>query len=300
MDRDGAPPVSRPKKTTGGPYAKLVVNADEFGLFPDVSTGIITAHRDGIVTSTSVLGNTDDLPDASRLLRENPTLGVGIQLCLIRGRPVTHPNDVRTLLAAHGGFPEHAREVFGAWLGGRLRQVEIEREFAAQVERALAAGLAPDHLDTQHHLGFLPPVGLALEATAQRFGILGVRSAAEKPTLTWVTELPRGALAALMGGLSWMTRRKMGTLRHGPESHGYVESGQLDEVRILEILGRLGPGSHELICHPGESDDARPGLGPLPGTRFRRARELAALTSPVVKQAVRRRNLQLCRWSDLF
>jgi hypothetical protein len=60
----------------------------------------------------------------------------------------------------------------------------------------------------------------------------------------------------LLGGLAWLTRRQMGALRHGPESWGYVESGQLDEIRILEILGRLGPGSHEIICHPGEVDDS--------------------------------------------
>jgi hypothetical protein len=56
----------------------------------------------------------------------------------------------------------------------------------------------------------------------------------------------------------------------------------------MEILGRLGPGIHELICAPRESDD--------PNDR----RELAALLSPRVRDGLARRGIELCRWSDLF
>ena len=277
-----------------------MVNADEFGLNDEVCRGVLRAHREGIVTSTSLLGNCPTLAEAQALLAEAPGLGVGLQLTLVRGHPLRPAAEVASLVGPDGAFAKHARGVFAAWVSGRLVPAEIEAEFDAQVRRALGAGLRPDHLNTQHHVGFIPPVGLALETIARRFGIPGVRSAVEEPTLTWVAELPRGGLAAVLSGLAWLTRRRMGTLRHGPQSWGYVESGQLDEVRILEILGRLGPGSHELICHPGQSDDPSPGLGILPSVRYRRARELAALTSPVVTQALARRGIRLCRWADLF
>jgi predicted glycoside hydrolase/deacetylase ChbG (UPF0249 family) len=278
----------------------LVVNADEFGSSDEISRGILAAHNLGIVTSTSVLGNCPDLGQVAALLAEAPRLGVGIQLTLLRGRPISEDRLVKSLLAADGAFARQARDVFLSWVTGVLSPGDIEHEFDAQVARALAAGLRPDHLNTQHHVGFIPPVGLAMEKVARKHGIPGVRSAAEQPTLTWVADLPRAAVGAMLGGLSWLTRRQLGALRHGPQSWGYVESGQLDEVRILEILGRMGPGSHELICHPGEIDDAAPGLGILPSVRYRRARELAALTSPIVRQAVQRRGVRLCRWRDLF
>jgi chitin disaccharide deacetylase len=286
--------------TTAQAPLSLVVNADEFGSSEEISRGILAAHRQGIVTSTSVLGNCPEPERVAALLSEAPGLGVGIQLTLLRGRPVSDDRLVKSLLAADGGFARQARDVFLSWLTGDLSPGDIEHEFDAQVTRALAAGLRPDHLNTQHHVGFIPPVGLAVEKVAHKHGIPGVRSAAEQPTLTWVADLPRAAVGAMLGGLSWLTRRKMGALRHGPQSWGYVESGQLDEVRILEILGRMGPGSHELICHPGEIDDAAPGLGILPSVRYRRARELSALTSPIVRQAVERRGVRLCRWRDLF
>jgi predicted glycoside hydrolase/deacetylase ChbG (UPF0249 family) len=165
------------------------------------------------------------------------------------------------------------------------------------VARVRDAGLEPDHLDTHRHLGFLPAVGRALESVARRHGIPGIRSAVERPSLAWVTEPRRGLEAGVLAGLAWLTRRQMGALRHGPQSWGYVESGRLDEVRILEILGRLGPGAHELICHPGEEDDT----AAYPGdTDHRRTEELRALTSPKVRRALERRGVVLCRWADLF
>jgi predicted glycoside hydrolase/deacetylase ChbG (UPF0249 family) len=278
----------------------LVVNADEFGINDDVSRGILIAHREGIVTSTSVLGNCPDLPAAKALLDGAPNLGVGLSLTLVGGSPVSDPTAVPALVGEDGRFHGRARGVFIAWASGRLAPEQVERELDAQVTRALAAGLRPDHLNTPHNTGFIPPVGLALEAIARRHGIPGVRSAVERPTLAWVTEAPRGAVASALVGLAWLTRRKMGTLRHGPQSWGYVESGQLDEVRILEIVGRLGAGSHELICHPGVTDEPPPPVGAIGAIHFHRARELAALTSPLVRETIERRGIRMCRWADLF
>ena len=114
------------------------------------------------------------------------------------------------------------------------------------------AGIRVDHLDTHHHLGFLPVVGRSVEAVAQRHGIGAIRSEIETPTLSWVTDPRRGLKAGVLTGLNWLTRRQLGARRHSAQSWGYVESGRLDEIRVLEIIGRLGPGTHELICHPGE------------------------------------------------
>ena len=71
---------------------RLVVNADDFGMSPAISRGILRAHHEGIVTSTSLLGNTPDLPQARAMLAEAPALGVGVHLALCGGRPVAPPD----------------------------------------------------------------------------------------------------------------------------------------------------------------------------------------------------------------
>jgi predicted glycoside hydrolase/deacetylase ChbG (UPF0249 family) len=276
---------------------QLVVNADDFGQSPGVSRGIVRAHREGVVTSTSVLGNCADLDAARALLAEVPELGVGVHLSLVGGRPVGDPARVRSLTGPDGAFPRRAQDFFASWMKGRVQISEIEIEFDAQIRRMRDAGLPIDHVDTHRHLGFLPAVGGAMETVARKHRIPGVRSLVERPTLAWLTEPARGLEAGLLTGLAWLTRRRMGALRHGPQSWGFVEAGRLDEVRILEILGRMGPGAHELICHPGEEDDVGAETGEAPHLR---AHELVALTSHKVRRAFERRGVKLCRWKDLF
>lgn len=275
---------------------RLVVNADDFGLSPAISRGILRAHRDGIVTSASLLGNCDDLPGARAMLAEAPQLGIGVHLALCGGRPVAEADSVRSLLGPDDTFGPRGQDFIAAWMKGRIVPAEVERELDAQVARVREAGIAVDHLDTHHHLGFLPVVGRAVEAVARRHGIAGIRSAVERPTLAWVTDPRRGIEAGLLTGLAWLTRRQLGARRHGPQSWGYVESGHLDEIRILEIIGRLGPGLHEIICHPGE-EDAAAGESP---PRYQRTAELASLTSAKVRRGITQRGVALCRWGDLF
>jgi len=280
---------------------RLVVNADDFGMSPSISRGILKAHTDGIVTSTSLLGNCADLPGARAALASAPRLGVGAHLALVEGAPVAPAPSVASLLGPDGNLLPRGQDFVAAWLRGRILAGDIERELDAQVARIRDAGITIDHIDTHLHLGFLPVIGRAVEEVARRHGIPGIRSAVERPTLAWVTEPRRGIEAGVLTGLAWLTRRRLGALRHGPQSWGYVESGRLDEVRILEIIGRLGPGAHELICHPGEEDDAAGAADlALAPPRYQRGLEVAALTSPTVRRAVEQRGITLCRWGDLF
>lgn len=277
---------------------RLVVNADDFGLSPAISRGILRAHRDGIVTSTSLLGNVTDLDGARAMLAEAPELGVGVHLALSGGSPVSPADRIPSLVTPDGRFHARGQDFITAWMRGRILADDVQRELDAQVARIRDAGVAIDHLDTHRHLGFLPMVGRAVEEVARRHGIAGIRSAVERPTLAWVTEPRRGLEAGLLTGLGWLTRRQLGVRRHGPQSWGYVESGHLDEIRILEILGRLTPGPHELICHPGEDD---PAGGRVEEPRhYQRAGELTSLTSDKVRRALGQRAVALCRWGDLF
>jgi predicted glycoside hydrolase/deacetylase ChbG (UPF0249 family) len=267
---------------------RLVVNADGFAGDTALTRGIVRAHREGIVTSTSVIGNCAD-PNAVRAeLAAVPALGVGVHLTLTGGAPIARPSTVRSLLGPDDQFPSEVREVFLSWAKAAPRGDEIEREFDAQVARLRDTGLAIDHLSTCHHVGFLPVVGRAVETVARRHGIAGVRTAVERPTLAWLTEIRRSLTTATLSSLAWFNRRQMGILCHGPTSWGYFESGRLVEIRIMEILGRLGPGIHELICAPRESDD------PV------ESGELAALLSSRVRAGLARRGIELCLWSDLF
>ena len=84
---------------------QLVVNADDFGFTPDVNAGIVEAHRDGILTATTLMANGDAFEDAVRLARETPTLDIGCHLVLIGGRS----------LVTRRSFPATRRNWWRRW-----------------------------------------------------------------------------------------------------------------------------------------------------------------------------------------
>jgi len=230
---------------------RLIVNADDFGLTPGVSEGILAAHRHGIVTSTTVLVNkpiTADFRD--RLLASG--MGIGLHVNLTLGEPLSR---VPSLVGSDGRFMRDPRQA--AWRG---RAADIEREVRAQIaafERLLGRG--PTHLDTHHHVGLWPPVDAIVRAIA-RERALAVRSQ---------TETARAAARAA----------RLATPDHffgesGPDAYWTV-------ARTLRRLRGLPAGSSEFMTHPGYFDDA------LGYSRYgrQRERELVGVGSPGARAA---------------
>jgi predicted glycoside hydrolase/deacetylase ChbG (UPF0249 family) len=60
----------------------LIVNADDFGQSPGVTSGIIAAHEQGIVTSASLMVRWPAAVAAAAYAREYPSLSVGLHLDL--------------------------------------------------------------------------------------------------------------------------------------------------------------------------------------------------------------------------
>jgi len=154
--------------------ARLVVSADGFGMTVARSHGVLAAHRRGIVTSTSVLGNAADVEQVARNLREAPGLGVGVLLTLVDGMPVTRPETVPSLVGTDGRFRARPQDVLLTWAKATLRLDDIEREFDAQVARC-ATSASPSTTEHAAHLGFLPVVAHAVENVARKHGIAGLR-----------------------------------------------------------------------------------------------------------------------------
>src|SRR2546427_12973318 len=79
---------------------RLIVNADDFGLTPGVSAGILAAHRHGIVSSTTVLATAAIDAESLSALRDSG-LGVGLHVNLTLVRPLS---GARSLVDGAGRF----------------------------------------------------------------------------------------------------------------------------------------------------------------------------------------------------
>jgi len=142
---------------------RLIVNADDFGLTRGVSAGILTAHRHGIVTSTTVLV-TADVDRGALAAARDAGLGMGLHVNLTLGRPLTN---ARSLVDASGRFVRDARRA-----AQRAAVKDVEREVGAQIDKFLTlVRRGPTHLDTHHHVGLHEPVTGVVLAAAKRLGV---------------------------------------------------------------------------------------------------------------------------------
>ena len=124
---------------------KLIINADDFGYCKGVNYGIVEAHSDGILTSTTMMANMPGFDQAVDLHKQYPGLGIGVHLVLTTGRPLL--KSLKTIVDADGNFRNQAYYK-GSFI---IDQQEIHDEWKAQIEKILAAGIQPTHVDTHHH-----------------------------------------------------------------------------------------------------------------------------------------------------
>ena len=268
------------------PRKQLVVNADDFGFTPDVNEGIVEAHRDGILTATTLMANGAAFEDAVRLARQTPTLDVGCHLVLVSGSsPLTgkpYPLTVARLMAAMA-----------------RRQIRVYDELAAQVRRTVDAGIQPTHLDTHKHTHLAPPVLDAVARLAEEFGIRWVRRPFDLPLTTLKGTVPM-VKRMTSGSLGFLRSRFHRVLeRHGCRTTGHFAgfqmTGRLRTAELVELLGMLPAGSTELMVHPGRCRE------PLRQARTRlkesREWELEALLAPETRQALQRHAIELVNYS---
>ena len=267
----------------------LIVNADDFGFTPDVNQGIVEAHRDGILTATTLMANGDAFDDAVRLAGENPSLDIGCHLVLVGGRSLLEP---RALL------PATVAELLKAMA---RREIRVYDELAAQVRRILAAGIQPSHIDTHKHTHLAPPVLDAVARLAEESGIAWVRRPFDFPlnalrgTVPRLKRLTSCALGALRGRFHRVLERHH--CRTTDHFAGFQITGRFRTRELLELLAILPEGSTELMVHPGHCGDALRAAR----TRLKESREheLEALVAPEVRAALGRHSIVLTDYRSL-
>lgn len=131
---------------------KIIINADDFGISEGAVLGIIKAHQDGILTSTTCMVNMPYAKMGLELASRYPNLGVGIHLVLTVGRPLI--DGAKSYVDKNGNFlrpSAYPNEEPNANFD------ELYREWKAQIERFIKlAGKKPTHIDSHHHVHLLP------------------------------------------------------------------------------------------------------------------------------------------------
>ncbi len=275
---------------SGQPRARLIVNADDFGLHAGINAGIIKAHREGIVTSASLSPNGACFEEALGLARGAPSLAIGIHLTLVGEPPLTPAREIPTL-APDGKLPHYFTTLFRRLLLRRIAPHEIERELSAQVARAVDAGVRVSHLDSHQHVHLHPALLPIVMRVARRFGVGAARAARQVNAFSGI----RPALVSLFSMRAAASLRE-GGLRTPDACVGLAETGGLDSARLGRLLRRLPAGTSELVCHPGLDGAAIARAYPW---GFRWDEEAQALTQPGLRDALAASGVALISYREL-
>src|SRR5437899_2323951 len=170
--------LARPRGDRGPVARRLIVNADDLGRSAGVDRGIVRAHREGIVTSATLMANTTDAAHAGAVARADPSLDVGVHLVLTFARPLSEPTRVRSLVTPTGEFPRRS-----LLLTREVDRDEALLEYRAQYARARELiGREPTHLDSHHWVHDMPALECRDPRDSPRANVSGARSAATRST----------------------------------------------------------------------------------------------------------------------
>lgn len=281
---------------------RLIVNGDDFGLAREVNRAVVRAHRDGILTTTSLMVMSPFAAEAVQLARDNPRLGVGLHLVLVQGVPASADARATGLARANGGFRESAIPAALRYFFDPKLHRAVLREVRAQLERYRDTGLALDHVDGHLNVHLHPMLQATLARLVPEFGIRAVRLTRE-PIAPNLRYDPRHRLRKTFEGVVLRFLSRIAASRLAPlgvvaadRTLGLHQSGGCDEAYLTHALSTLPEGVSELYCHPAEAQTAEM-RRLMPG--YRPADELAALTSLRIRALVAERGIELIRWSDL-
>jgi chitin disaccharide deacetylase len=151
----------------------VIVHADDVGVTHSVNAATIRALETGLVTSASLMPATPWFPEIAAYAREHPDADLGLHLALTSERTfyrwssVASHDRVPSLLDAQGYLHKDWSDATP------IVASEVEIELRAQVDRALALGVKPTHLDSHQNRLYQTsaPLFEAFRRVARSYGI---------------------------------------------------------------------------------------------------------------------------------
>lgn len=260
---------------------RLIVTADDFGRALPVNEAVEDAHRRGILTAASLMVAGDAAADAVERARRLPSLGVGLHIVLVDGRPALPPEQIPDLVDADGWFTDRLVSLGVKIFFSPAVRRQVKAELRAQFELYRATGLPLGHIDAHHHYHLHPTVFDIAVALAKEYGAPAIRVPWEPPATgaAWANSLFHLRRIRRM-------RRKLAAagLLTNDRVFGLTHSGAMDTERLVAILDTLPEGLNEIYGHPAARGWTE---RPMPLT-YRCVDEYRALIAPETAHALSR------------
>lgn len=276
---------------------RLIISADDFGLSEEVNEAIEIAHRDGLLSTASLMVSGPASMDAVRRARRLPDLRVGLHLVVIEGDTVLPGATIPAIATPDDRFGTSQLGLGMSYFFRPAARRALSREIEAQFRAFMASGIRLDHANAHKHMHLHPTVGRMMIETGQHYGLRHVRTPCEPPAPLAASETHFDSPGASA------LRRWCGVLRHqiaragmttNDSCFGLAWSGQMRAGRVAGLVPHLPQGLSELYFHPALEQNAL--LRRLMPDYDQRG-EFDALVSHELRDAIRRSGVALTDWT---
>jgi chitin disaccharide deacetylase len=265
----------------------IIVHADDLGETHSVNAAAISALEGGTINSASLMVPCPWFPEIADYAKSHPDADFGLHLTLTSERvyyrwgPVAPADKVSSLVDRNGYFHHDWEE------NEHINAKEVEVELRAQIERALAMGVRPTHLDSHQYR-------LIMNGKELFDVMLRVAHEYKLPifvTRDWFVDHPY--LEASLAPSDIVLDHTV-TIEAGLPPEKWAEF-------YLTALKNLKPGVTEFVIHPGYDDDEL-----RAATRERstwgaawRKRDYDFFTSDQFREILAQQKIKLITWRDL-
>ncbi|MGH7713422.1 MAG: polysaccharide deacetylase family protein [Gemmatimonadaceae bacterium] len=262
----------------------LILHADDLGMAHSVNVASFEALDRGVISSASIMVPTPWITEVAAYARAHPNADLGLHLTLnsewdtYRWGSVESKDRVPSLLDSAGTFPSEVPP-----LVARAKPQEVEREIRAQIDRALALGIRPTHLDS--HMGALfatPELIATYVKVAHDYKLPFLALKLDPPA----TPMPLSEKDVVLDAV----------IIAGPD----VPRDQW-KAFYLNAIANLKPGLTEMIVHLGRDDAELQAvmINHEPYGSAWRQRDFDVVRSPEFKKALQDNRVTLVTWKDL-
>ncbi|MCP1270403.1 hopanoid biosynthesis-associated protein HpnK [Acetobacter cerevisiae] len=279
---------------------RAIISADDFGLSVEVNEAIEIAHRDGLLSTASLMVAGPAANDAIERAKRLPTLGVGLHLVVIEGASVL-PHQCLPLVTGPNGWFSSSQLGLGVDYFFRPEgRKELAAEITAQFEAFARTGLRLDHANAHKHMHLHPTVGRMMIDIGRRYGLRAVRVPLEPPEPLYAA----GTYTDTLGDAA--LRRWTKLLRHQARAAGMATndwcfglawSGHMTPDRVAALAAHLPEGVSEIYFHPATHKNAL--LQKLMPT-YEHEAEFEALCSSGFRTGLEQAHATPCGWQDIL
>ena len=279
---------------------KLIINADDFGLSPDVNQAVEQAHSQGVLTSATIITNLADFADAVAIAKRLPRLGIGVHLNLFNSKPVSDDSRVKPLLNSSGSFRYSSNALAFVSMFSHKIRTAIRIEMAAQIQKLIDSGIEPTHLDSHKHIHFFPSIYPIACSLARQFKIPAIRYCYEPAAVSnvpWPLPMPAGKKGAQqMRLMARFNRLYDKGLNRAEQTLGLSHLGRIDTNFFKAVSLYTEAQISEVMTHPSTVDDPVDSGKPF---KLNRKAELEALCDERTKKYLQEADIELTHYGRL-